>query len=54
MSTSLPRIEPIVPTVRTLAFNDAQWIFEAKYDGFPGVVYLSPEETLIEPPALFA
>jgi bifunctional non-homologous end joining protein LigD len=39
--TTLPRIEPIVPTARPLAFDDPQWLFEPKYDGFRGVVYLS-------------
>jgi bifunctional non-homologous end joining protein LigD len=40
-STRLPRIEPIVPTVRPLAFNDPAWLFEPKYDGFRGLVYLT-------------
>ena len=37
----LPRIEPIVPSVRLSAFNDPQWLFEPKSDGFRGVLYLT-------------
>ncbi len=37
----MPRVDPIVPTVRPYPFNDPTWLFEPKYDGFRGVVYLS-------------
>lgn len=37
---TLPRIAPIVPTAR-LPFNDPAWLFEPKYDGFRGMLYLS-------------
>lgn len=39
-TTQLPRVEPIVPTPRRLAFNDSAWLFEPKYDGFRGMLYL--------------
>ena len=39
--TRLPRIEPIVPTLRPVPFTDRAWLFEPKYDGFRGVVYLT-------------
>jgi bifunctional non-homologous end joining protein LigD len=38
---SLPRIQPIVPTVRPRPFNDPAWLFEPKYDGFRGMLYLT-------------
>jgi bifunctional non-homologous end joining protein LigD len=40
-SVSLPRAEPIVPTARPYPFNDPAWLFEPKYDGFRGVLYLT-------------
>jgi ATP-dependent DNA ligase len=36
-----PRIEPIVPTARPLPFSDPAWLFEPKYDGFRGMLYLT-------------
>jgi bifunctional non-homologous end joining protein LigD len=38
---SLPYIEPIVLAARTDAFDDPEWLFEPKYDGFRGLVYAS-------------
>src|SRR5919204_52004 len=37
--TILPRIEPIVATLRAAAFNHPDWLFEPKYDGFRGIFY---------------
>jgi len=37
----MPYVEPIVPTLRPAAFNDSVWLFEPKYDGFRGLVYLT-------------
>ena len=37
----LPFVAPIVPTIRRQPFNDPNWLFEPKYDGFRGMVYLS-------------
>jgi ATP-dependent DNA ligase len=39
-SVALPRIQPIVPILRDLPFNDPACLFEPKYDGFRGMVYL--------------
>jgi bifunctional non-homologous end joining protein LigD len=38
---ALPRIQPIIPTLHTQAFNNPAWLFEPKYDGFRGLVYLT-------------
>ena len=40
-ASSLPHIEPIVLTPRADAFDDPDWLFEPKYDGFRGVAYAS-------------
>ncbi len=42
-TTKLPRFAPIVPTDRPVPFNDPAWLFEPKYDGFLGMVYLTRE-----------
>jgi bifunctional non-homologous end joining protein LigD len=39
----LPTVEPIIPVERPTAWNDADWLFEPKHDGFRGVVYITPE-----------
>jgi bifunctional non-homologous end joining protein LigD len=41
LRTALPRVNPIVPTARPLPFNDPAWLFEPKYDGFRGMLYVS-------------
>jgi bifunctional non-homologous end joining protein LigD len=43
----LPRITPIAPSLRPQAFNGSAWLFEPKYDGFRGVVYLTSERCSI-------
>src|SRR5437868_11250206 len=43
-TVNLPRVEPIVPVSRPYPFNDPAWLFEPKYDGFRGVLYLTPGE----------
>jgi bifunctional non-homologous end joining protein LigD len=40
-ATALPLIRPIVPRLRSHPFNDHEWLFEPKYDGFRGVLYLT-------------
>jgi bifunctional non-homologous end joining protein LigD len=40
-SVTLPRVTPIVPTTRPTPFSDPAWLFEPKYDGFRGLVYLT-------------
>ena len=37
----LPVVEPVVPVLGTQPFNDPAWLFEPKYDGFRGMVYLT-------------
>jgi bifunctional non-homologous end joining protein LigD len=41
--TRLPAVEPIVPSGRPSPFSDPAWLFEPKYDGFRGVLYLTRE-----------
>jgi ATP-dependent DNA ligase len=36
---TLPRIQPIIPTGRREPFDDPDWLFEFKYDGFRGLRY---------------
>ena len=40
-SVHLPRIAPVAPIQRAQPFNDPAWLFEPKYDGFRGMVYLT-------------
>ena len=40
--TTLPLVQPIVPVLREVPFDDPAWVFEPKYDGFRGFVYVSP------------
>jgi len=37
---TLPRVQPIIPTWRKEPFDDPEWLFEFKYDGFRGLCYL--------------
>jgi len=37
--SELPVIDPVVPKKKVMAFNDPDWLFELKYDGFRGVLY---------------
>jgi bifunctional non-homologous end joining protein LigD len=37
---ALPKVAPIVPILRPDAFNDPDWLFEPKFDGFRGLLYL--------------
>lgn len=37
---TLPRVQPIVPTSRKEPFDDPEWLFELKYDGFRALCYL--------------
>jgi bifunctional non-homologous end joining protein LigD len=39
--TTLPLIHPILPALRPQAFNNPAWLFEPKYDGFRGILYLT-------------
>jgi bifunctional non-homologous end joining protein LigD len=40
---ALPQIEPIIPVERPTAFDDPAWLFEPKYDGLRGLLYLAPD-----------
>jgi bifunctional non-homologous end joining protein LigD len=35
----LPRVHPIAPVRRTEPFDDAEWLFDLKYDGFRALCY---------------
>ena len=37
---ALPRIQPIIPTRRKEPFDDSDWLFEFKYDGFRGLCHI--------------
>jgi ATP-dependent DNA ligase len=43
----LPTIEPIVPVAGTPLLNDPRWIYEPKFDGFRGILYISGRECYI-------
>jgi bifunctional non-homologous end joining protein LigD len=43
----LPRIQPIIPTLHRQPFNNPAWLFEPKYDGFRGLVYLTGKRCTI-------
>ena len=36
----LPRVQPIIPTSRDEPFDDPEWLFEFKYDGFRALCHL--------------
>jgi bifunctional non-homologous end joining protein LigD len=40
-------VAPIIPVLRSHPFNDPDWLFEPKYDGFRGLVYLAAGTCLI-------
>jgi bifunctional non-homologous end joining protein LigD len=44
---TLPHVLPLVPTARPLPFNDPAWLFEPKYDGFRGMLYLTRKNCTI-------
>ena len=37
---TLPRVQPIIPTRRKGPFDDPEWLFEFKYDGFRALCYI--------------
>jgi ATP-dependent DNA ligase len=41
-----PIVEPIVPVLYPAPFDGPEWLFEPKYDGFRGLLYLSGRECL--------
>jgi bifunctional non-homologous end joining protein LigD len=46
-SACLPRVDPIVPTARPQSFSGSGWVFEPKYDGFRGVLYLTRRSSVL-------
>jgi len=40
-ATGLPLIEPVIPEGLDRAFDDPAWLFEPKYDGFRGLLYVT-------------
>jgi bifunctional non-homologous end joining protein LigD len=40
-TTTLPLIEPVVPQQLERPFDDPAWVFEPKYDGFRGLLYVT-------------
>jgi bifunctional non-homologous end joining protein LigD len=40
-ASGLPQVAPVVLTIRADPFDDPEWLFEPKYDGFRGLVYAS-------------
>jgi bifunctional non-homologous end joining protein LigD len=41
LASGLPQVEPIILVPRPDPFDDPDWVFEPKYDGFRGFVYSS-------------
>jgi bifunctional non-homologous end joining protein LigD len=41
LASGLPQVDPIILVPRPDPFDDPEWIFEPKYDGFRGFVYSS-------------
>jgi bifunctional non-homologous end joining protein LigD len=37
---TLPRVQPIIPTWKKEPFDDPEWLFDFKYDGFRALCYL--------------
>ena len=37
---TLPRVQPIIPTWRKEPFDDPEWVFDFKYDGFRDLCYI--------------
>jgi ATP-dependent DNA ligase len=37
---TLPRVQPIAPTWHKEPFDDPDWLFDFKYDGFRALCYL--------------
>jgi bifunctional non-homologous end joining protein LigD len=41
---TLPLVQPIVPVLRGVPFDDPDWLFEPKYDGFRGLLYIGTRD----------
>jgi bifunctional non-homologous end joining protein LigD len=40
--TFLPRVDPVIPVLHPAAFDHPDWMFEPKYDGFRGILSITP------------
>ena len=40
-ATGLPLVEPVIPERLDRPFDDPAWLFEPKYDGFRGLLYVT-------------
>ena len=41
---TLPLVQPIVPVLRGVPFDDPDWLFEPKYDGFRGLLSIGTRD----------
>ena len=46
-TTTLPLIEPIVPVLGSPPLHDPKWIYEPKFDGWRGTLYLDRHSSYI-------
>lgn len=46
-AVELPSVDPVAPVRRDAPFDDPDWVFEPKYDGFRGLAYFTPERCTI-------
>ncbi len=44
---TLPTVEPVVPIAGSPPLRDPAWLYEPKFDGLRGVLYLSPQNCFI-------
>ena len=45
--SQLPKVSPIILLERPLPFDDADWLFEPKFDGFRGLLYIDRDEATL-------
>jgi ATP-dependent DNA ligase len=43
--TTLPLVQPIVRVLPGIPSDDLKWLFEPKYDGSRGMLYVTPQAT---------
>jgi bifunctional non-homologous end joining protein LigD len=43
----LPRVQPIIPTLRKEPFDHVDWLFDVKYDGFRALCYVEQGRCLL-------
>jgi bifunctional non-homologous end joining protein LigD len=47
LPATLPQVEPLVPVLRAGPFDDPHYLFEPKYDGFRGLLYVTGKRCCI-------